>query len=858
MDARRWQKIQNLFEAALDMSPSEQIVFLRKECGDDTELFNEVASLIKADKKEQGLLDSPAAEMFELSTGASMVGRLVGAYRLVEQIASGGMGAVYLAERADGQFKQQVALKLIKRGMDSEEILRRFESERQILASLNHPNISRLIDGGLTDDGLPFFTMEFVDGKPIDEYCDERELTIEKRLELFLTVCEAVQYAQQNLVVHRDLKPGNIMVTADGTVKLLDFGIAKLLGGELHNPLSADLTRTGLRVMTPGYASPEQVRAEVVTTASDVYSLGVILYRLLTGISPYNLSSYAPLELEKIICRTDPQKPSTIIGAIAIGKEKRVAETPTLESVSRARGTQPGRLRRRLAGDIDNICLMALRKEPGRRYQTAGQFADDIRKHLSGHPVVARKDSFGYRTEKFIRRHRTGLLVAAVIFLVFTSVVGFYTARLSRERDRAQLEASKAKEISDFLTGLFEIADPNESRGDTITVREILDRGAARIETELTDQPLNRANIMAVVGKVYHQLGFLPKADTFLTRSLQLRLEFLGHEHPDVSLLLHDRAVLMYDMGEYERSEALYRQALEIDRRLFQDDHPAVAADLNDLAAVLKRQGRFDEAQPLFEQAMEMRLRLFGEVNADVAHSMNHLGGLLVNLGEYDKAEPLLRQGLKIRETLYGENHVEVAASLGKLASFLLLKGEYDEAELLYLKALKSLHKLFGDNHHYVGGIIASLANVIYLKGDIKTAESYYRKSLNIMRTTLPEGHLFISRSLVGLGQVMLESGRPGEAEPLLREALAVRRRALTEEHWQVAETMGVLGRCLQITSQDEEVERLLSGSFKVLREQRGLHKRNIRLTGESLAELYDKTGRAERADSVRILLTGL
>jgi serine/threonine-protein kinase len=852
MDAEQWRLVQELFDGAVDLPPAEREAFLHDRCGSDEKLLEEVLSLIGADEKQYSLLDRPATDLFDIVPEVSLVGRSIGAYRIVEKIAAGGMGAVFLAERADGQYSQKVALKLIKPGMNSEEVLRRFRSERQILAGLNHPNISSLVDGGLTDDGLPWFAMEYVEGEPIDTYCDRRRLTIDDRLRLFLVVCRAVQYAQQNLVVHRDLKPSNILVSEDGTVKLLDFGIAKLLDEGDARPELSDLTRTGLRVMTPGYASPEQVRGDLVTTASDVYSLGVVLYRLLTGSPPYQLTGSDPLEMEKAICHTAPEKPSQSVTHSGPAKSSDEPTGPSIASICWARRAQPAQLRRRLAGDLDNICLMALRKERERRYQSADQLADDIERHLDGHPVVARKDSLGYRTGKFCGRHKIEVFAAVVLLVVISSVVVFYTARLTRERDRAGYEAAKAAGVSEFLTGLFTVADPNESRGETVTARELLDRGAVRIQTELSDQPQTQAEMLAVVGKVYHQLGLLTKADSLITEAMNLQIKTLGRLHPDASATIHELAVVAYDRGQLVRSEALYREALEIDRQLWGEEHQTVAADCNDLAAVLRRKGEIEEATELFERAFAMRVRLLGENHPDVAHSMNHLGGLLHDRGQDERAEQLLRKGLEIRRNLYGDGHFEVVASLGKLARFLRDRGDYEESKRYYREGIQILHKLVGDNHHYVGDMSSSLAYVLYLNGEYDEADSLFRTGLAVLRRTLPPGHVNLANPMAGLGRILLDRENPEAAEPFLREANGIREASLPSDHERVAQSRGLLGICLAELSQTEEAEPLLQNSLFFLEKTPGPDDGLAGQVARALATLYDDSGQTARADSLR------
>ena len=415
MTPERWQKVEELFHLSLEREASQRAAFLDEACAGDPDLRGKVESLLAYDEQESDFLETPASgvrgDWLDEDQPGPMTGRRIGPYQVTREIGHGGMGAVYLAVRADDQYQKQVAIKLIKRGMDTETILRRFRTERQILANLDHPNIAKLLDGGTTEEGLSYFIMDYVDGLPIDMYCDTQKLTTVERLRLFRTVCSAVAYAHQNRVVHRDLKPGNILVTAQGVVKLLDFGVAKLLNPEASSKTTGS-TAAALRPMTPEYASPEQVRGSVITPASDIYSLGVLLYELLTGHRPYRVRSRTPQEIEHVICEEAPEKPSTVIGRVEEAPDRDRPLTPA--SVSETREGQPEKLRRRLAGDLDTIVLMALRKEPERRYGSVEQFSEDIRRHLEGLPVIARKDAFWYRSAKFIKRNKAAVLAATL------------------------------------------------------------------------------------------------------------------------------------------------------------------------------------------------------------------------------------------------------------------------------------------------------------------------------------------------------------------------------------------------------------------------------------------------------------
>ncbi len=842
MDSQRWDKIQELFHRALDLPESEQDKFLRNAAGDDQELLDELLGLLEADRQENSLLDSSAGSLLDLKPSV-VEGKRIGPYRIIRQIGSGGMGAVYLAERADGHFDQQVALKIIKRGMDTDDILARFAMERQILAGLNHPNIAGLFDGGITDDGLPWFSMEHIEGKPITDYCDEHQLNIRQRLALFGQVCRTVEYAQHNLVVHRDLKPSNILVTADGTVKLLDFGIAKLVGETADNEISSSLTRTGLRVMTPRYASPEQINGEAVTTASDVYSLGVVLYQLLTGTSPYR-DDLPPRELERAIVEDDPTKPSS-----RFNTSQRLSNTELMKLRAESRGAQPPRLRKLLAGDIDTITTTALAKPVKRRYQSAGRLANDIERYLAGRPIAARAESVLYRTSRFLSRNRLPMAAALVVLLALISLVTFYTVRLANERDRAQMEASKARQVSDFLLELFESADPNQTAGETITVRQVLATGRNQIDEQLSSQPELQAEMLATLGTVFLQLGDMAVADTLYTRAYEIRTRLFTAPHEQIARSLQDMAVLKHDQGDHDSARVLYEQSLAMSRELFSQPDPLLGTALNNYAALLRDFAEYKASESLLIEALEVRRAVFGEVHADVAHTMNHLGRIYYYLEDYDRAEPLARRALEIRREVLGTVHVETVASLGALGGLLAMKNEYAESTELYTEALGAIRKLYGRSHHFVGAITASLANVRLRAGDAVAAESLFTNSLEILRETLPAGHIGIAQACRGLGATLVQTGRPDSAAALLREALELRRSVYEESHFRVAVVKSALGEALSLVSQPDEAELLLASSFNDLEAEFGVAHSMTTEAGRRLYEHYRRHGSLKQAE---------
>ena len=789
MYPERWNKIQSLFEKALELNPSERESFLKRESSDDKELFDEVMSLLAADERQHSIFSGSAADYVAIDD-ANLDGKTFGNYRAINQIGSGGMGSVYLAERADGVFEQKVALKIVKPGMNSHEIITRFEEERQILARLQHPNIARLLDGGISELGLPYFTMEYVEGKPITEYCDENNLTIEQRLELFKKVCEAVLYAHQNLVIHRDIKPSNILVREDGTVKLLDFGIAKVFEEDADHKF---VTRTGMRVMTPEYASPEQVRGEPVSTATDIYSLGLILYQLLTGCPPYEVNSTSALEMERIICLTEPQKPSAMITKIfSSALDSRQKTSP--DFISQKRKTTIPKLKKRVSGDLDNMCLMAIRKEPERRYSSIAQFITDIDNHLNELPVSARKSTAGYITRKFIQRHKVGVVVAAIAVMLIALVTIFYTIQLAEERDKARLEAEKSKKVSEFLAGIFQVSDPEQSKGESITARELLDNGVKRIESELANQPEVLANMLGVTGNVYKSLGLYSNAQSLLQRAYVINDSLFGDNSPETAKSLNDLANLNFAMGDYESAIEKFNKAIEKRKNIYGEESLEAAESMNDLAMVLREEGKYDQSKKLLTNSLSIRKKILSSKSPEVAQSINNLGLLKEDMGEFEEAKKLLEEALEIKEKIYGKIHPSVTETIGNLAFLLQQMGDYEEASKLFNESLEIDKNLFGDLHPVISTDLYNLASNTALMGDLNAAEKLYSEVLELDKKLLGEDHPYVALDINNLAGIFSDKGNYEKAEALYKQSLNLNKKIYGNEHPEVATSLSNLG----------------------------------------------------------------
>jgi eukaryotic-like serine/threonine-protein kinase len=870
LSAERWRQIDALYTAALEQPPEARDAFAREAAGDDRELYEEVRSLLASEVAAGQALEGPAAEVASLLDDlpaepsleppeALPAGTRVGPYRIVREIARGGMGAVYLAERADEQFEKRVALKLVKRGMDTDEILRRFRYERQILASLEHPHIARLLDGGATEQGQPYLVMEYIPGQPIDRYCDEHRLSVEARLALFESVCEAVQYAHQNLVVHRDLKPSNILVTeappaeAGGQVELLDFGIARLLSDDDH---AAPHTRTGMRVLTPEYASPEQVSGAPLTVASDVYSLGVVLYRLLTGRSPYRRPGQGAFELERATLEQEAERPSAAVVRRAEPASSAGGSEPSADTIAATRGTTPEGLRRRLRGDLDSIVLKALEKDPARRYGSVEQLLADLRRHRAGLPVEAHSAGLRYRTGKFVRRHRGAVGAAALFVLLLTGFAAAMTLQqreTARERDRAEQERDKAEEVAAFLESLFAASDPflpEAERLDTLRVRDFLARGAARVQQELGEQPLVQARMLDVVGRVYRAQGLFAEARALLEDALEKRLRLLGEQHPEVAESRTSLALLLADLEEFDRAQQLLEQALAINLRSFGERHPSTAMSLNDLGVLLRLRGRYAEAVQPQRQALAILQLLPGDQRQRLATVTASLASTLEFQGDYAAAEALMLSSLELRRELYGEESLHVAVGLNELSLVLQRQGRYDDAEARIRESLAIVEQGLGEEHRYVAEILNRLASVLGWKKEYADAELHYRRSLALRRKLYGERHNQVAIALNNLGTLLSDRGAHVEAVALNREALAITVETLGRDHAEVPIATGSLASALEAQGECAQAEGLFREALAGLRRTLPTNHVRIPMLQRRLGSCLARLGRPAEAEA--------
>ncbi len=677
----RWQQMQDLFYAAIELPAAERPRFLAQQCGDDVDLHRRTKGLLEASDKAEGRFEDVIRHTLALAADelGSEVPKKIGSYRVLRELGRGGLSTVYLGERDDDQFRMQVAIKVVRRGMDTEDILNRLRQERQILASLDHPNISRLLDGGTTAEGLPFFVMEYIDGLPIDRFCDRHGLSVVARLDLFRLVCSAVHYAHQNLIIHRDLKPSNILVTREGVPKLLDFGIAKEVRPE---PGVESLIRTapGMRLLSPRYASPEQVLGLPLTTTSDVYSLGVLLFLMLTGQLPYRLNSDHPRELERAICETEPERPSTVIGLPEESTEIARASSDFDSSRMARPPLEPRLLRRRLTGDLDNIVLEAMRKEPERRYGSVEQLSADIRRHCQGLPVRARRATMAYRLQKYLRRHRTGLVVAGVLSLLLAGQLTFFTVRLARERDQAQAAVA-------YLQSVFESADPHEVGGEPLGPVEMLERGVARLDLELGGKPRVQLQLLSTLQGIYRGMGAYEAAMPLAERALEMARELYGERSRQTADALNAYGALHHEFGHEEEARRLLQRSLDIRRRVLGPNHPKTARNLCSLAAIV-RSSDLDLAESQTREALAIQRSQLGDEDIDTVTTLNNLAVIVHDQGRLGEAEKLYRELLTLKQETLSEFHPDIAAAWHNLGSLLVDSGRYDEASEILERAL--------------------------------------------------------------------------------------------------------------------------------------------------------------------------
>lgn len=876
------EQVTTIVAHARGLATRDRGEYVRRACGADETLLSHVLQALGDALEEkaaeaQAFWDEVAAgESGGTTLRQSLEGQMLGHYRLVRKLGTGGMGDVYLAERADDEYQQRVAIKIVRGGMFSPQIQSRLRMERQILATLQHPNIARLLDGGRAPDGTPYLVMEYIDGEPIDTYCDRRRLSLEARLQLIRTICGAVHYAHQNLIVHRDLKPNNILITPDGVPKLLDFGIAKLLDTR-HSAHTLAVTHYEYRVMTPAHASPEQVRGDVITTASDIYVLGVLMYELLSGRRPFHLVGTSLTDMERIICEQEALAPSAMVSRVN-------AEAPELMAdIAANRSTTVARLQKQLRGDLDNIIGMTMRKDPERRYASAEQLAADLDHHLHGQPVLATSDTWLYRTRKFVKRHALPVaagVVAVITLAAFSAITYVQSQRISRERDVATAERTRAEQISSFLVELFELSDPSKSRGNQVTAREILDIGARRIRLGLNEQPDTRATLLGTIGRVYGSMGMYESSVELLEEAWQSRVQLHGERHAEVAqaraalgsalcdrgqldacaehldaaldmqkellgpdavplattLLAHGRLAQL--RGQLDRAEQYFNDSLDIYRQHHQERTSAAASVMNDLANLYTYRANYERAATLYRAALDIDRKALGNDHPHVGLHVQNLAFTLQSQGKLDEAAPLYAESLSILSKVLGESHPLTLDASSNYGRFLHRRGELERGEQVLARVVELNRKARGDMHPFVGHDLVSLGMLRIDSGHPAQAEQDFTAALAIYAASLPPDHPFAGSALSGLGRAQLEQGRALEAEQTLRQATRIAAKSLDADSPQLAAINSSLGRALLVQQRPDAAAPLLRDSYPILAKAHGENAVITQRTREALATL--------------------
>jgi serine/threonine-protein kinase len=864
-DATRWDRLQALFHAAADLPPSSQRGFLEAATHDDPSLLAEVQALLEADAGGATLLDRGLAEVASAVVGSTQVPEtILGRYRLQRVLGEGGMGVVYLAERTD--LGSTCAIKLLRDAWLSPARRERFAEEQRTLASLNHPAIARLYDADRMPDGTPWFAMEYVEGQPLTDFCEGRGTSITARLRLFRAVCEAVRYAHQHAVIHRDLKPSNILVTADGAVKLLDFGIARQLEpvGTTSNP-----TQTGMRLLTPAYAAPEQFRGGRVAVHTDIYALGVTLYQLLTGRLPFNLSSATPAEAEQIIAEREPERPSVV------ARKLEEAGTP----LAAGRG-----LPRAAWADLDVLCLTAMHKDPTRRYQSVDALIRDLDHYLDGQPLEARRDSLGYRVEKFVRRNRRGVMATGLVLVGLVALVGFYTFRLTAARNAAESEAARAGRIQRFTLSLFEGGDADAGPADSLRVTTLVDRGVQEARA-LDNEPAVQAELYQTLAGIYQKLGNLPRADSLLQTTLAQRRALFGPEHPDVAASLVALGLLRLDQARLPEADSLVRRGLEMTKRFPRANIEPVAAASVALGQVLTEAGSYDEAIQVLEsstrlyrtagsgatpelafslvqlanaqfhagkydlsdslnsQALAMHRQLYGPRHPMVAEDLINLGAAQFDRGNYAAAEAFDRQALDISRAWYGEDDIRTASHLTMLGRALVFQRKDLEATSVLRQSLAITVKAYGPVHPRVASAINELSSLALQRDELDSAAAGFRRMVDIYRVVYHEKHYLIGIAQSNLASVYMAQKQDARAEALFREAIGQYEQTLPADHIYIGIARIKLGRSLLRQGRYRQAAESSLAGYDILSHQASSQVSFLQAARKDLAAAYDSLG---------------
>jgi serine/threonine protein kinase len=841
MQPERAERIANIVERALEVEVGARGPLLVDLCGNDEELFVEVASLLHFQEKARDFIEKPAvetaAELLADERTGLQAGDVLEGYKIISLLGEGGMGEVYLAD--DTKLKRKVAIKLLKLGLGTANIIRHFHQEERILAGLTHPNIAQLYGGDVTKNGLPYFVMEYVEGVRLDDYYLDKQLLVAERLGLFRKICAAVSYAHQHLVVHRDLKPANIRVTADGEPKLLDFGIAKLLE---PGTTAIEQTMTFAAVMTPDYASPEQVRGETMTTASDVYSLGVVLYELLTEQKPYKIDNRTPTNIARAISEQEPTRPSTAI-ARSDGSSKSQITNPKL-----------------LRGDLDNIVMKALRKEPERRYQSVGQFSEDICRHLDSRPVIARKDIFTYRASKFVARNKVAVAAAALIVLaiIFSSIISLWQAKNARhQRDVAQRINSFLQRMLSFsnqsVTSVWPVAQKKD-----VSVNAMLDQITPQVEAELADQPDVRAQVLRTIGGAYASQGQYRAAEKNLRTALATQTALYGEENVESAATMLELGVLSYRQVKNDEAARLLEKAVAFyrkERRRHPSDYNSaqLTRALDYLGVVTFFQIDPYRAKPLLIEALQIAsdANFHGTERGVLTAIKSDAGGVMVYTDERDKGEKLLREALAEYRALSPRPQWEQGATLTVLGIALSAR-QPDEAGKYMIEGERIYRETLGDSNFYLATNLGRQAALFLQKNDLASSEKKAREALAMTQNFSADNKSAWAAPMLTLGDILIKANRAREAEGYLSKALTILEEKPVKNYSAIASTKISLSQSLVAQNRFAEAERIaLEARDEVARNLGGQHPA-LKATSTNLAKIYEKEGKHDLAEKLK------
>ncbi|MEP7002081.1 MAG: tetratricopeptide repeat protein [bacterium] len=854
MDAQRWERVQAIFHDAIDVGVDGRVAFVAQRAGGDATLARDVLTLLEEDAQQSSMLDGGVARVAHAVFERHMphASSAIGPYWLGRLLGEGGMGVVYLAERAD--LGSTVAIKMLRDALLSPSRRERFVAEQRLLAQLNHPGIAHLLDAGTLPDGTPWIAMEYVDGVYLTEYCSAHARTLAERLALFRQVCDAVQHAHSHLVIHRDIKPSNVLVDATGTAKLLDFGIAKQLA---DGALPSDMTQAALRLMTPAYASPEQLSGGQVGTHTDVYALGVVLYELLTGQLPFDIAGKTPTEVSALVQDGKPARPSSITSAASATRSEWV--------------------------DLDVLCLTAMHRDPAQRYRTVDALIRDIDHFLKNEPLEARPDSWGYRAGKFVQRKRTALAIGAMVFVVIVGLTTLYTVRLAAARNVAIAEAARAGRIQRFMLTLMQGGDDQAGPADSLRVLTIVERGA-REAASLDAEPAVQAELYQTLGGVFARLGRLDRADTLLAQSLQRRRDLGGAESPEIARTLVAQGLLRVEQARMVEAESLVRAGLLMTTTLRPALHPDVADATTALGKVLEARGTFAAAIPVLQEAVRLQearsansnelakaitsladnhfyaghhdaadsLYRRGQAMARLLHGDQHplvgdgyisLGAVRMEKGDDAAAEAYDRKGLAIIEKWFGPDDPRTASAQTMLARALMYEAQYDDAAPLLAQSLATQERLYGPVHPKVASALNELGNVAVKRKRLDEADARFTRMADIYRTVYGDSHYLLGIAIANRGGVALERKDPKRAEALFREALAVYGKSLAPTHMNFGITRLKLGRSLARQRRWADALREIESGYAILSSQASPSVSWLQAARKDLAMVKDSLG---------------